>query len=297
NAETHSRYFSAVNVTDWFDGRLTTMAGYGFTNFESLNLSLTPPNTFVKFKYLPGWGAGASYRVLPWLHVYALESKAAQASGSTDDIIGQPLKTPDAKQGWPEMGLKANFLDNRVQAQFGWNPETLTRFANQNIGDASFTDIINPDGINHRFGTGTRTQQRVNLDRTLGSQEFVLTALPVEGANWRLRFSATHMDGKIAKDVTYSQLYNDQFFLNNGVVTYSDKTPVLVDPTAKGGAKNTPLTLAMINDPTSPYYAAPNVDSGSITNTTLKNTLTAQDPVHGVAATGVAGLPLSQIQY
>lgn len=295
NSETHSRYFSAVNVTDWFDGKLTTMAGYGFTNFESLNLSLTPPNTFVKFKYLAGWGVGVSYRLLPWLHVYALESKAAQASGSTDDIIGVPLKTPDAKQGLPELGLKATFLDNRVQAQLNWNPETLTRFANQNIGDGSFTDIINPNGINTRFGTGTRLQQRVNLDRTLGSIELVLTANLTQ--NWRLRFSAAHMDGKIAKDVTYSQLYNDQFFVNGGVVTYGDKTPLLVDPTAKGGAKTSQLTLAMINDPTNPYYAAPSPDSGSITSTTLRNTLLAVDPAKGTAATGVTGLPITAVQY
>jgi hypothetical protein len=53
----------------------------------------------------------------------------------------------------------------------------------------------------------------------------------------------------------------------------------------------------MINDPTKPYYAAPNVDSGTITSTTLRSVLTAVDPAHGTAATGVAGIPISQIQY
>jgi outer membrane receptor protein involved in Fe transport len=296
NAETHSRYYSATNVTDWMNGRLTTLVGYGFTNFESENLSIPPPDTFVKFKYLTGWGIGANYRVLKWMRAYVELAKSAQASGSTDDIIGQPLKTPDAKSPRPEIGLKFFTPDNTYAAQLNWNPSTLTRFENKNIGDASFTDIINPDGINHRFGTGTRTQQRVNLDRTLESMSLVLTAQPTP--NWRIRLLAAHIDGKIAKDVAYKQLYNDQFYVNGGVISYADKTPVLVDPTAKNptGPK-VPLTLAMITDPTNPYYVTPNVDSGSISNPTLKSVLTAVDPIHGTAATGVTGLPVSQNQY
>ena len=51
------------------------------------------------------------------------------------------------------------------------------------------------------------------------------------------------------------------------VATYANGSPILVNPTsgapvATGGV---PLTLAMINDPSSPLYAAPNADSGSIT--------------------------------
>jgi outer membrane receptor protein involved in Fe transport len=295
NAETHSRYFYATNYTSWNDGRLTTLLGYGFTNFESLNFSATPPNTFVKFKYLPGWGAGANYRLLPWLRAYALISKSAQASGSTDDIIGVPLKTPDAKSPVPEIGLKFNSGDNRYQAQLNWNPSTLTRYENKNIGDLSYTDIINPDGINRRFGTGSRAQQRVNLDRTLESMSLSFTANPIH--NWRMRLQATRLDGKIDKDVSYQQLYNDQFYASNGVVTYKDGTPVLVDPAGGNGAKTAQLTLAMINDPANPYGARPNPDSGTITNTTLKTVLTTADPVRGTAATGVTGLPITSTQY
>src|SRR5439155_19063800 len=43
--------------------------------------------------------------------------------------------------------------------------------------------------------------------------------------------------------------------------------------------------------------ARPDPDSGSITNTTLRNVLTTADPAHGTAATGVTGLPITQVQY
>jgi hypothetical protein len=71
---------------------------------------------------------------------------------------------------------------------------------------------------------------------------------------------------------------------------------VLVDP-AGGTNRTTPLTLTMINDPGSRYYALPDPASGSITNATLRTALTALDPVRGRAATGVTGLPISAIQY
>jgi hypothetical protein len=53
----------------------------------------------------------------------------------------------------------------------------------------------------------------------------------------------------------------------------------------------------MINDRSSRFYAAPDPSSGAITNTNLSNALTLVDPLHGMAATGVTGLPLSAMQY
>src|SRR6185312_4826357 len=89
-----------------------------------------------------------------------------------------------------------------------------------------------------------------------------------------------------------------QFYATSaGVVTYKDGTPLLVDPAGKGGAKTSQLTLTMINDPANPYYAVPDVSSGSITSTLLRNTLMAVDPLKGTAATGVTGLPITSIQY
>ena len=113
---------------------------------------------------------------------------------------------------------------------------------------------------------GTNANERVNIDRTLSSQEFLLSANLLPKRNWTMRIKATRMDGEITKDVSYVQNYNDQFYASNGAVTYKDGTPILVNsagslvPTA---VRDTPLTLAMINSPTSPYYANPDPTLGS----------------------------------
>jgi outer membrane receptor protein involved in Fe transport len=293
--ETHSGSAYVANFTDWFDGKLTTLVGYSVTRFETLNvgagfgnLTPTPKDNH------PGWQTGLNYRVLPWLRAYAALGTAEQAEASTGDIYGNPLKNPQASNSLPELGLKITSLDGRYAAQLSWNPETLTKNENRNTGDTSFRDAINPDGVNGRVG-GTAANQRVNVDRTLSSQELVLTANPTK--EWRMRLSATHLDGDIASDVIYQQVYNDEFRTSAGTVVYSDGTAVLVDPAAAGGAKTQALTVAMINDPTSKYYAQPDATSGRITNTTLRTVLITTDPTHGSATTGRVGLPMSSMQY
>lgn len=120
--------------------------------------------------------------------------------------------------------------------------------------------------------------------------------------NWRLRLSAVKLGGEITSTVSYRQLYNDQFRTSGGTVVYGDGTPVFVD-TVTGApidTAGTPLTLAMINDPASVLYAAPHPDSGSITSSLLRTALgkTPIALVHGgAAATGLTGLPMSDMQY
>lgn len=295
--ETHSGNLYAANFTEWFDGRLTTLLGYSVTRFETMNVGAGLGNVSVTPKAShPGWQAGVNFRVLPWLRAYVVTGTAEQAEASTSDINGRPLKNPQAKNSAPEMGLKITLLDGRVTAQFNYNPTTKTLNENKDAGTA-FRDAINPDGINGRVG-GTNANQRVNIDRTLSSQELLLSANPTR--HWRVRVSATRMDGEITKDVSYQQSYNDQFYLSSGTVTHKDGTPVLVDPTGNltaSAVRNTPLTLAMINTPTSPFYANPDLTSGRIQSTTLRTTLMAIDPVKGAAATGAVGLPISSVQY
>jgi outer membrane receptor protein involved in Fe transport len=295
--ETHSGNLYFANFTDWFDGRLTSLFGYSVTRFETMNVGAGLGNVSITPKANhPGWQAGLNYRVFPWLRVYAVTGTAEQAEASTSDILGVPLKNPQAKNSAPEMGAKITLLDGRFSAQLNWNPTTKTLNENKDAGTA-FRDAINPDGINGRVG-GTNANQRVNIDRTLSSQELTLEARP--NRNWRMRVKATRLDGEITKDVAYRQNYNDQFHLANGTVTYRDGTPLLVNaagsvlPTA---VKDTPLTLAMINTTTSPYFANPDPTSGRIQSTTLRTVLMAIDPVKGAAATGVTGLPVTSAQY
>jgi hypothetical protein len=295
--ETHSGNLYFANFTDWFDGRLTTLAGYSITRFETMNVgagfgnvSVTPKANHVGYQF------GLNYRVLPWLRAYGVIGTAEQAEASTSDILGRPLKNPKAQALTPELGLKATLLEGRFTAQLSYNPTTKTLNENKDAG-TDFKNAINPDGINGRVG-GTNANQRVNIDRTLSSEELTLSAAPTR--NWTVRVKATHLDGKITNDVVYRQNYNDQFYLSNGTVTYKDGTPLLVDPTGNIGltaVASTPLTLAMINTATNPYYANPDPTSGRIQSTTLRTVLMAVDPLKGSAATGTVGLPISDIQY
>lgn len=295
--ETHSGNLYFANFTDWFDGRLTTLLGYSVTRFETMNVGAGLGNISITPKANhPGWQAGVNYRVLSWLRVYAVTGTAEQAEASTSDILGTPLRNPQAKNSAPEMGLKFTFLEGRLNAQLNWNPTTKTLNENKDAGTA-FRDAINPDGINGRVG-GTNANQRVNIDRTLESKEFTLEARPSRA--WRVRLKASQLAGEITKDVTYRQNYNDQFYLNNGTVIYKDGSPLLVNAAGSVAAtavKDAALTLAMINNPTSPYFANPDPTSGRIQSTTLRTVLMAIDPAKGAAATGATGLPVSSVQY
>jgi hypothetical protein len=291
--ETHDRQWYLANFTDWADGRLTTLAGVSVDRFTTTNLGPGIAPTYLAPRDYPGYTFGASYRIdgLPGLRGYATMSTAGLSAGSTKDFYGNALHVPRSKAGWPEIGLKYNSPDRVFSAQLAFDPATRVENEARNVG-ADFFNAVNPNGINGHYNSG---DQWVNVNRTARSLELLLTANPTP--HWRLRFSATKLDGEITNTVAFQQLYNDQFFVRGSSVTYRDGTPVLVDPTATGIDRTTPLTLAMINDPANPYYATPDANSGRITNPALIATLTTVDPVHGTAATGVTGLPVSAMQY
>lgn len=294
-ADTHSRLLSLANYTEWGDGRLTTLAGASINRFDSLNLG---PNAITRLEPHDYWGyqLGANYALKPWLRAYATVSTAGQSAGTTRDFYGAPLKVPKAVSPAPEVGLKLRSADGRYSLMLSYNLTTKVENETRNAG-TDFFNAVNPNGVNGRHNNG---DQWINVDRRSASTELVLTAQP--RPEWRLRLSAVKLGGEITSTVTYAQLYNDQFRTSGGTVIYADGTPVLVEPTtgAPVAAGGVPLTLAMINDPASPLYAAPHADSGSITGVALRTVLMAS-PVAlahgGPAATGVTGLPLTALQY
>jgi hypothetical protein len=154
-----------------------------------------------------------------------------------------------------------------------------------------------------------------NLDRTTSGLEIILTASPTP--NWRVRLAATSADGKNLTDKKYPLLWNDQFFVRNGAVTYQNGAPFLV-PTdtatvngtiarlnaqvnpatlqAQGGTWE-PLTLTMMNDRTGAYWAQPADDNGRLQTSNLRRVLQFFVGANGTALTGVTGLPTSAIPY
>jgi outer membrane receptor protein involved in Fe transport len=291
-ADTESYTLYGANFSDWMDGRLSTLVGYSLTQFEAVsvqpgqNVGVTPKTT------TPAWQAGANYAIRPWLRAYVGMGASEQPENATLSLFGETLRHQTSEGLTPDFGLKVFSRDGRFAAQLNYNPTTKAYNERRNTGDVNALDIVNPDGVNGRFGAGA--QNRVNVDRSLESASLTVTADPTR--NWRMRMSVTHLDGEILSSVREAVRYNDQFFTSGNTVTYRDGTPVLIDPTG-GNNRTTPLTLPMINDPSHRFYANPDRSSGAITNTNLRNALTAVDPVRGTAATGTPGLPLSAVQY
>jgi outer membrane receptor protein involved in Fe transport len=281
-----------ANFSEWRDGRLSTLLGYSLTQFEAIsvqpgqNIGVTPR------AWSPGWQAGVNYAFRPWLRAYAGIGASEQPENSTLSLFGETLKHQSAEGLAPEVGLKMTSMDGRYSAQLNYNFETKAYNERRNTSSVNALDTVNPNGVNGRHGPGA--QNRANVDRSLTAASLTLTADPTR--NWRMRFSLSYLDGEILTTVREAVVYNDQFHTRGSNVTYADGTNVLVDP-AGGNNRNTPLTLTMINDPSSRFYANPDPSSGRITNTNLRNALMLVDPVRGMAATGVTGLPLSSVQY
>lgn len=293
-AETHDKQLFLANYTSWWHDAFNTMAGINIDRFGSENVGAGSVPTILLPQNYVGWDFGVNARVYHGLRAYATVSTAGLSAGTTKDFYGNALKVPKAESPAPEIGLKYDSPEHTFQAQLSYDFTTKVQNETRNAG----TDLyraVNPAGIN---GTYNNADQWINLDRKASSLELSVAYNPTP--YWRMQAGFSHPDGEITSDVNFKQLYNDQFYTSGTTVTYKDGTPVLVDPAGKGGAKTTALTLAMINDPTNPYYAAPDqttLGNGQITSALLKTTLTTVDPVHGSANTGVTGLPISAIQY
>lgn len=296
--DTNNRLIYAANVTDWFDGKLTTLVGVSVNTFDTRNFG--PTGTGPRFTILPerdywGYSYGANFEVprVKGLRAYATMSTAGMSAGTTKNFVGDALLVPKAKAPQPELGLKWMSPEGRYIGSIAWNPTTEVENETQNAG-TDFFNAVNPAGVNGRFNGG---DQWININRKASSVGVVFTATPTR--NLRLRFSATKLDGEVTSTVQFNTLYNDQFRLNSsGIVTYQNGDAVMVNAAnLTNGPRDTPLSLAMINNPASPFFANPDPNSGSIRGAPLISALTTVDPTRGQAITGVAGLPLSAIQY
>jgi hypothetical protein len=154
---------------------------------------------------------------------------------------------------------------------------------------------INPSGINGAFSP---SQNWINIDRESKGADLMLTASPTRG--WRSRLTLSYTNGKVGESQKFGIFYNDEFHTDGrGGVTYGDGTPLLVtvDPTQNNNA-NAPrqqLTIAMMNNPTSGYFAVLDPDSGRITNATALR-LTTTSASGATVGTGRLGLPISAHQ-
>ena len=293
----------AVNYTDWMDGKLETLVGFRLHNsynFQTTQGFAPPaaPGTVLRVgETFLGYNFGADYKLNDWLRPYASFSSsysppptiAADPDGNTQKIahsIGE------------EVGLKLQSPDGRFSGSLALYHADSTN--EQYVIPSTLLSDINPSGLN---GVAGAEDAAINVHRESSGVQLNLTAAPT--SDWRLRLGLAATDGTVKSDKNYGQLYNDQFYANSsGQVTYADGTVVYVNPTfnskqpvatsATAGA--VPLTLATLNTPSSPYYAAALPITGAISGANVISVLSTVDPQHGAILTGRTGLPISAIQ-
>ncbi len=333
-----------ANYTSWWGDRFGTLLGVRETDTFSrnANTSATILEPFIEKRAnnLPSYNAGIDFKLIKWMNLrgYYGYSRSFNVIGGSLDPLGVAPPNPT---GWThEGGLKFQSDDARISGHLAaWMGYEYND--NYNAG-TTFEAIANPAGLNGSIiGPDGSRNQWAAIDHTSRGIELALTAAPTN--NWRVRFSAAVQDGTILKDKTYALHYNDQFRTDGaGNVVYANGNPVLVPaPTAANAAVLTalskqtttvdpstsptysaapkvPLTLSMINDPTSPYYAfasgsaftnpavaaANQPLNGSIGNGTtgtgdniLKNVLGQFTNGGTNALTGAVGLPITAMQY
>ncbi|MSU48422.1 MAG: hypothetical protein EXS37_04900 [Opitutus sp.] len=303
-----SRGLFGANSTEWLDGRLGTLLGFRYAESSALWLSQgsaptrTVPDsgaTSLSKADNLSYNAGVNFAVRPWLRPYLVFSDSYNSPlNQNNDPYG---KKADASHAiGQEAGVKLQNTSGTISGSLAVY-QVHSQNEQYSIVTALMNDI-NPAGLNGRFGGNPNAF--INIDRKSRGVQLAVTAAPTDG--WRMRLSAAQVRGTIGNTTSYAMLYNDQFYANaQGQVTYRDNTPVYVPPafsaasptvasTAAGAA---PLTIAMMNNPASPYYANPVDVTGQINSTSnAARVLAVIDPLRGPILTGVTGVPISQIQ-
>ena len=154
-------------------------------------------------------------------------------------------------------------------------------------------DDIDPDGINGRNGGSFYI-----YDKTSDGFNLTLTSRPMKG--WEIRINFATANGSERTDVILAPILQRQVQHDDGgrpagcgrgSAASAAVTPLMVpfDPRDPASAQ-TPLSLAMMRDPNSPYFATLDPDSGQILNAQTLGLRTA-----GVG-TNETGLPISEHQ-
>ena len=204
---------------------------------------------------------------------------------TTRDIYNQPL--PPGKGTSKDIGLKFGLFDNRISGNFNYY---ISEALNFTAGLPNRNDV-DPDGINGRFGGNAYT-----FSKTSDGYNVTLSTRPLKG--WEVRLNFATANGSERSNVTVPQFYNDQFNTTTvggqqvvAIKTGTTLAPLLVpsDP-LNPASSQIPLSIAMLKDPTSLYFAQLDIESGQILNAQTLGLLTP-----GVGTTA-NGLPITDHQ-
>jgi outer membrane receptor for ferric coprogen and ferric-rhodotorulic acid len=257
-----------ANYTSWFQDRFTTLLGYRWSNTFTRrpNTSATGTAAWTETdKDSSSYNLGLTYRLKPWLYAYGNMGHTFNPALLNNNPYGEPPADTTGRSR--EFGLKYEPANACVSGSIAYYfAESEQENFNYGIPNR---DLINPVGLNDAFNAAQRNQW-VPVDKESSGLEIIVTAAPTR--NWRARLGFTQQAGKIKAGSSFRLLWNDEFYYNKttGGVTYSDGTAFMVPTDAAGiatvnstntlrapvvGATNSQLTVAMMSDPSNPYYA------------------------------------------
>ena len=318
NWESRTAGAYAANNTGWFNNRVFTLVGLraneSFKRTPNLSTLASAPPWAESNKSNKSYNLGINGAIRPWLNAYySFSSTYNTPLVNANDPLGNPPATSSGVG--QEIGLKFGDERGRISGSIQYyTTNSKDEMINAGTG---VRDLVNPTGLNGAYdGPAGTKNQWVNLDRTTRGLEVILTANPTR--NWKVRLAATTSDGQNLTDKKYPLLWNDDFYVRNGAVTYQNGAPVLVPTTptvitpnitalnaqtdpaalqARVGGTWEPLTLAMMNDRTNPYWANPADDNGRLQTSNLRRVLQFFVGTNGSALTGKTGRSTSDIPY
>ncbi len=286
--DTRETSYGASLFSEWWGGRVDTMLGYRSEEASTIRVNTGVRRGPISYDSVTtGFVVDTPIRGLRVSANYATNGKIN--FDTSRDIYNQSL--PPGKGESKDVGLKLDMWDRRLSGNLNY---FVSEGQNFTAGLGGAQNDIDPNGINGRNGGSS-----IVYDKTSDGFNATLTARPVRG--WEMRINFATANGSERSDVVLPQFYNDQFNVTTvggqqvvGVRAAGGGaiTPLLVpvNPLDPAGAQM-PLSLAMMKDPTSQYFATLDQESGQILNAQALGLLNTP----GVG-TDVTGLPISQHQ-
>ena len=273
--------------SEWWKGRIDTMAGYRSEEAVYRRVTTDVRRGPITYDSLTT-GAVIDTPVKGVRLSLNYSTNAKINFDTTRDIFNQSL--PAGRGVSRDVGLKFGLWENRISGNLNYYVSEAQNFT-ASLGGTQ--NDVDPNGINGRNGGPAYT-----YSRTSDGFNLTLSARPLR--SWQVRINFATANGSERSDVILPQFYNDQF----NTTTVGGQTVVGVRPTATAAvtpllvpsdprnpaSAPVPLSLAMMRDPNSPYFAQLDRESGQILNADALGLLAP-----GVG-TNRTGLPVSEHQ-